>query len=105
MKSFARIRLLLFVSACLVVSATAAEKEKVVGQAPEVTGRVAKVDGGSITIEVRAMKRRGKVVSPEKEVSFKANCCRRDSSPLVSTSTWSNGQEALGRQHPSGRPK
>jgi len=75
MKSLAQIRFLLCVTAVLVVSDAAAEKEKTktVGQAPKVTGRVVKVDGDSITIEVRAMKRRGKVISPEREVTFKVN--------------------------------
>jgi len=75
MKRLALILFLLSIATVLAgpVIAAGKETEKKDQRVPAAMGRVVKVGEGSITIKVRASKRRGKVISPEKEMTFKVN--------------------------------
>ena len=79
MKRLALILFLLSIATALAVPVLAAgeEKGKNVQQVAAAMGRVVKVGEGSITIKIRAMMRRGKAVSEEKEITFKVNADTR----------------------------
>ena len=79
MKGLALILFLLSIATALAVPVLAAgeEKGKNVQQVAAAMGRVVKVSEGSITIKIRAMMRRGKAVSEEKEITFKLNADTR----------------------------
>lgn len=67
MKRLTHIFFLLSIVTALAVPVVAAEKEKekTVQQVAPAMGRVVKVDDGFITVTVRAVKRRGTVISPK----------------------------------------
>lgn len=74
MKQFTHILFLLPIAAVFAVPVLASENGKTKTVLPtSIMGRVVKVSEDAITITVRAQKRRGKVISPEREVTFKLN--------------------------------